>query len=393
VEEVQIRLSTSLAFAASARRVFVGKSQPEGMDPKRPVEIGDFGGRGLVRAEVGIAVGERVFEKGLTGLRHPVGEPRIVAGIDRETRADLGEWLITWTEVPHPRKDGTASAVTLDPERFEHVLLAWAYEQTKAGETTANLASFAPGDVPLDCAIPLAEHLQSAGLLLVSSDAESAIITLTAEGAAAAELAAAERGNRKRRAEELRNGIVRWLWEWDDSDASADFHEFARDPRCTFCGHFFDLNAVYREFLYLVEKGLVYESSPWWFAPRLTAAGRDCATYRGGNVQERLNPLPTNGPTVNFNGNNSGNVAIGRDVTQTTNPATAPADAVSASVPGPVENTATSTTTSGKIEVQKNTGFWAKFRAFASGMSGVITLVSTIVIAVFTVLMWMIMNR
>ena len=59
-----------------------------------------------------------------------------------------------------------------------------------------------------------------------------------------------------------------------------------RDRRCTFRGHFFDLNDVYREARYLVEKGLVYERNPWWLAPRLTAAGRDCAAYKGGNVHE-----------------------------------------------------------------------------------------------------------
>jgi len=222
----------------------------------------------------------------------------------------------------------------------------------------------------------------------VSPGAESAIIAMTAEGTAAAELAAAERGSPTRRAEELRNGIVRWLWDWDDIDASADFHDFIRDARCTFRGHFFDLNAVYREYMYLVEKGLIYDSRLWWFAPRLTAAGRDCATYKGGNVQEHLNPTP-GGPTVNFNGNNSGNVAIGRDVTQTTNPATANADATRSTGTGSVENLPASN----KIETEKNFGFRSRLRAFAAGTSGFITLVSTVVIAVFTILIWIIMSR
>ena len=385
MEITQIRLSTSLAFAASARRVFVGKGQPQGVDPKGLVEIGEFAGRGLVRAEAGIGAGDRVFGRGLTGLRPSVGEPRIVAEVDPETRAAFGECLITWAGVPHPRTGDTAPAVTLDPERFEHVLLAWAYEQTRAGETTTGLAGFAPADVPLDCVMPLAEHLQSAGLLAVSSVTESPIITLTAAGAAAAELAAAEREDQKRRAEELRNGIVRWLWDCEDVDALADLYDFVRDPRCTFRGYFFDLNAVHREFLYLAEKGLVYEHTAWWLAPGLTAAGRDCAVYRGGNVQEQLNPGPVNGPTVNFNGNNSGNVAIGRDVTQTANSP----GAIAASAPAAPEKTGMP----GKIEVQKNTGFWAKIRGLASGTSAVITVAATVVIAIFTVLMWMIMNR
>lgn len=101
-------------------------------------------------------------------------------------------------------------------------------------------------------------------------------------------------------------------------------------------------------------------------------------------MHEQLNPQPTNGPTVNFNGNNSGNAAIGRDVTQTTNPVT---------VPGPAENTLAATATSSEIKAGKNTGFWEKLRAFAAGTSGLIALVATVVIAVFTVLMWLIMSR
>jgi len=233
--------------------------------------------------------------------------------------------------------------------------------------------------------MPLAEHLQSAGLLAVSSVTESPIITLTAAGAAAAELAAAEREDQKRRAEELRNGIVRWLWDCEDVDALADLYDFVRDPRCTFRGYFFDLNAVHREFLYLAEKGLVYEHTAWWLAPGLTAAGRDCAVYRGGNVQEQLNPGPVNGPTVNFNGNNSGNVAIGRDVTQTANSP----GAIAASAPAAPEKTGMP----GKIEAQKDTGFWVKVRGLASGTSAGITVAATVVIAIFTVLMWMIINR
>jgi len=95
-----------------------------------------------------VEVGERVFERGMTGGHLPCGEPRVVAGIDHETRADLGERLITWADAPTPETVGTVPAVTLDPERFEHVLLAWAYEQTRCGQTTAQLAAFAPGDVP-----------------------------------------------------------------------------------------------------------------------------------------------------------------------------------------------------------------------------------------------------
>ena len=272
MNRAQIRLSTSLAFAASARRVFVGKSQPDKTDPKRSAELGEFGCRGLVRAETGIAVGERVFERDINTFRLPFGEPKIVAEIDRQTRAAFGEWLITWTAVPPPWRGDTAPTVTLDPERFEHVLLAWAYDHTGGGETTASLADFAVGDVPLDCAIPLAEHLRAARLLCVFPGSGAPILSLTAEGIAAAEMAVAERANQRRRAEELRNGIVRWLWEWEDTDTSADFHDFIWDRHCTFRGYFFDLNAVYREYMYLVETGLIYESRPWWLAPRLTAA-------------------------------------------------------------------------------------------------------------------------
>jgi hypothetical protein len=279
--------------------------------------------------------------------------------------------------------------VRLDPERFGHVLLAWANDQTEGGHVPASLAGFAPGDVPPGCARPLAEHLHAAGLLHLSSGPEPAIITMTAEGAAAAELAAAERGDPRRRAEELRNGIVRWLWEWDHSGASADFHDFIRHPRCTFRGYFFDLNAVNREHVYLVEKGLVYDSRPWWHAPRLTAAGRDCATYNGGNVHEHLNPPTTNGPVVHFNGANSGNLAIGRDVTQTTNPVTAAADAPRPAAPGTAKDPAAARET----ETEKKASAKARLRAFAAGTTGIITFVATVVIAVFTILIWIIMTR
>jgi hypothetical protein len=372
--------------------MFVGGTQEAGGGPRRPVEIGNFGGSGLVRAEAGIGIGERVFERGQPGHRPPVDEPRIVARIDRKTRADLGEWLITWTGEPS-QGDRAAPAVTLDPERFEHVLLAWVYERAERGEMTANLAGFAPGDVPLDCALPLAGHLQSAGLLLVSSDAGAVNIVLTTEGAAAAKLAVAERGNQSRRTEELRNGIVRWLWEWDDVDASADFRDFIRDHRCTFRGHFFDLNAVEKEYLYLVEKGLVHSSSPWWSAPRLTATGRDCAAYAGGNVKEHLNPLQPNG-TINLNGINSGNVAIGREVIQSASqliPYTGMTSIAAADDEAALART--STVTLGKTAVPKNRYFWTKFRAFASGTSGVIIFVCTVLIAVFTILMWIILNK
>ena len=102
-----------------------------------------------------------------------------------------------------------------------------------------------------------------------------------------------------------------------------------------------------------------------------------------------------NGPTVNFNGNNSGNVAIGRDVTQTTNPVIPPVDAAEAApLPCPAENIPTFVTTkSNATKAGNDTRFWAKLRAFVAGTSGVITLVSTVVIAVFTVLMWLIMSR
>lgn len=385
----QIQFSASLAFTATARRVFVGKSQPEELDPKRPAELGEFGGLGLVRAETGIAVGERVFERGMTRGRPPIGEPRVVAEINREARASLGEWLVTWVGDPYPCAGNSGPAVTLDPERFAHVLLAWAYDQTEGGKTTASLAGFAPGDVPLACATLLARHLQAAGLLQASDDLRPTVVSLTTQGIAAAELAASERGDRVRRAEELRNGIIRWLWEPDDIGGRADFHDFPRDRHCTFRGHFFDLSAVYREYTYLVEKGLVHGGRPWWSAPRLTAAGRDCAAYRGGNVQKHLNPQPTNGPIVNFNGNNNGNVAIGHDMTLTTSTVTTPTNTTSS----PAESSPPTGTPTDEGKSSENSGFWSKVRAIATGTAGVITLVCTMVIAVFTILTWLIMTR
>jgi hypothetical protein len=388
----QIQFSTSLAFAATARRVLVGQSQPGKLDPKRTVELGEFGDLGLVRAEARFAVGERVFERSGIWPGPAVGEPRVVAEIDRETRASMDEWLIAWAEEPRSCVAGTAQPVTLDAERFEHVLLAWVSDQTKGGQATADLNGFAPGDIPLGCTVPLAQHLQAAGLLRMSPEPGSAIISLTAEGIAAAELAASERTDQRRRAEELRNGIIRWLWERDDVGAVADFKDFPRNRHCTFRGHFFDLQAVHREYLYLTERGLLYpQDGPWWFAPALTAAGRDCAAYHGGNVQDHLNPQPANGPTVNFNGNNTGNVAIGREVTQTASTGTTPTSPPAAAAPAPPGRAAVTAT--GEAQSGQTSGFWHRFRAIATGTAGVVTLVCTVVIAIFTVLIWLIMSK
>lgn len=356
------------------------------------MELGEFGGLGLVRAGARFAVGERVFERSGTAFGPAAGEPRVVAEIDRETRASLGEWLIAWAEEPRSRVPGAEQAVTLDAERFEHVLLAWVSDQTMGGQATADLDGFAPGDIPLCWTVPLAQHLQAAGLLHMSPGPGSAIVSITAEGIAAAKLAASERSDQRRRAEELRNGIVRWLWERDDVGAVADFNDFPRNRHCTFRGHFFDLQAVHREYLYLTEKGLLYDQvGPWWFAPALTAAGRDCAAYQGGNVQDHLNPQPANGSTVNFNGNNTGNVAIGREVTQTASTGATLADTTGDSAPGsPGSAPATRT---GGAESGQNSGFWHRFRAIATGTAGVVTLVCTVVIAVFTVLIWLIMSK
>jgi hypothetical protein len=392
VAGTQITFATSLAFAATERRhrFCKGEPKPRGVfDPQMLILMGEFGGKGLIQADPRIEVGDRVFPETYAGQRNPASGVKVVAAIDQETRAGTGEWLLTWAQVPMPRDGEAAAPVTLDPERFADVLLAWAYERTNAGQNGADLLDFAPGDIPLDCAMPLANHLQAAGLLSLTPDTTT--IALTTEGITAAQTATAERTNPTRRAEALRNGIVQWIYEADGAENTDDyvtFYQFLHDPRCTFRGRFFTLNEVEHEYTYLVDRGLLIERRPWWLWPSLTPSGRDCAAYRGGNVYEQLNPKPQQqGPMIITHGNNN-QINTGDDATQT---AHAPTPAHADPAPPETDSTMTPPTPTAAPETPAQPGtttssLTRKVRAVIK--SPEIVGIGTLVIAIFTVLIW-----
>ena len=155
------------------------------------MELGEFGDLGPVRAEARFAVGERVFKRSGTAFGPAAGEPLVVAEIDRETRASLGEWLIAWAEEPRLRRAGRGAGGQRSTRRgFEHVLLAGVSDQTTGGQATADLDGFAPGDIPL--LLPDgAPSAASSGRRTAAHGPRTGFrdcVSLTAEGIAAAEL-------------------------------------------------------------------------------------------------------------------------------------------------------------------------------------------------------------
>jgi len=89
-----------------------------------------------------------------------------------------------------------------------------------------------------------------------------------------------------------------------------------------------------REYLYLTKRDSCATRTAHGGTPPAQRSGRDCAAYKGEDVQGHLNPQPANRTTVNFDGSNSGNVTIGHDVTQITCPVSTPADTTSNPIPG-----------------------------------------------------------
>ena len=208
----RIKLASSIAYTATVGRRFVGKGAPEAgkFYSRTPIEMGEFAGQGLVKAGTRIAVGDWIWPDQRLGRQELSGEPKVVAAIDEETRSATGEWLISWAQVPPPRDGDAGPAVSLDPERFGFVLLSWVHEQS-GGESAVSLSDFGSGDVPLNCVLPLAEHLGSIGLLQLQAD--TATIALTGQGLAAAERAAEARSSSLQRAEALQNLLVEWVHE------------------------------------------------------------------------------------------------------------------------------------------------------------------------------------
>lgn len=376
----QLHGTTSLAFAATWRRYRVETRPSESGKPNRNtlVLMGEYDGRGLVKAGAIIEVGDEVYLEDATARRKPSTQYRVVAAIDKDSRAAIGEWLISWAQVPAQRDGENALAVTLDPERFTDIMLTWIHQDASDGEV--DLADFAPGDISLDCAMALADDLCAAGLLRREPD--TTVVSLTAEGTAAAQTAVIDRNNRTRRTEALQMAIIMWIYEWSEEDGPRDLRHFLYDHRATFHGRFFTETELYAEFAYLTEKGTVRHGSSWWHRPTLTADGRDCAAYHGGNVHESMTPKPTPTGNMIFNTGSGNQIAIGdSEQHQYAPPATtagAAADTQSAvATPDPAAQPAA------KPETQR-----AKFKAFATSTAGVITFLCAVVVAVFTVLIY-----
>jgi len=376
MDVTQVKLPISLAFAATRHTWYVGKGEPKSGEfySRSPLRIGGFGGQGLVLAGSRIAVGDWVWPGSIGGQPRPFGDPKVVEAIDETTRADSREWLIEWAQVPAPREPDPRPAVVLDPERFAHIMIAWIYERTGGGQSTADLSDFAPGDIPLDCAISLAELLRAAGLL---ERRGSGTVSLTEQGAAAAREAAADRANKTRCTEALQNGIIQWLYEKDDPNQFVDMHDILYDARSTFRGRFFTDDELAIEVSYLIELGFIHDDPPWWALPTLTAKGRICAAYHGGNVHESLNPQPTPpSPTIiNLGSNNQNAVGAAQQTVY------APPPAPAAATPSP-ESAATNAT----LETPAVPTWRQKLGRFGTRANIVIGTVCAIVIAVFTVL-------
>lgn len=323
MESTQTLPLTSLAFAATWRRCRAQRPPEQGKPQRNTlVLMGELNGYGLVQQNAIIEVGDQVYFENSAAKPDNGGRHKVVAAIDKETRAMTGEWLIGWAQIPAQREGAKAAAVVLDEQRFLYVMLTWAYQNSDEGKVGIDLADFARNDVPADCVLPLADRLCDAGYLRRSG--ADAPAYLTGEGISAAQEAAVLRGNRTRRTEALQNGIVLWIYDNEEpaeGDWYVDLRDFLHDSRAAFYGRFFTENEVANELAYLVELGLVHKPhTTWWHWPTVTAQGRICAAYFGGNVHDYLNKPQTDAPkpTVTISGGTN-NVAFGPDTTQTIN--------------------------------------------------------------------------
>lgn len=368
----QIKYPTSLAFAATWRRYRARQESQSGRPARdRRVAMGSLCGKGLVQADADIQIGDELsLESTVFGQQQP-DQPRVVAAIDKESRAQIDEWLITWAQVPAQKDGRSAPAVALDPERFTDVMLIWAYEHSGGERDGILLSDFAPGDIPILSVVALADQLQEMGLLV--RDPTYAWARMTAHGVAAARAALAERDNRTLRIEALRNRIVLWVHTMSETEEHLDLRDFLHDPAAVFHGRFFTEAELHEETVYLREKGLLKDDHmPWCLYPVLTPTGRDCAIYRGGNVHESTTPRPPqNNTIINFGNHNQNSTGDGAQTAHKPAPDPEP-------TPRREERPAT---------------FWPKFKAFARSTAGVITFVCTLLIAVFAVLTYLYMIK
>jgi hypothetical protein len=378
-------LLTSLAYAATVRTWFVGKGEPTPgtFYARSPIRMGELAGQGLVPVNSRIAVGDWVWPDSISGQPSPLGEPKVVAAIDETSRAATGEWVITWVQVPAQREGEPIPAVVLDPERFTDIMLAWVYEQTIGNQSMADLATFAPDDIPVDSAVAFAEQLISAGLLRWQPGFTAAV-SLTADGAEAARNAAAERDSKTRRTEALQNGIVQWIYDNEGLYGTiVDLRKLLDEPLGVFRGRFFTEEELYIGYTDLVELGLVRSFSPWWCDPTLTANGRICAGYHEGNVRDFMNPKPQQtSPTIINIGSNI-QAAIG-DARQTSYAPPPAQEAPLPAQPAPSAPTAEAAGPKEPAEPERAPSRMQKVRDTVS--SPLVLGIATIVIAIGTIL-------
>lgn len=331
-------------------------------------------GRALVQAGTQIDIGHEVFLPcpGEVGF---LDAPKVVASIDLTTRAATKEWLITWEGAqPSAPADAPLVQARLVPEWFAQPLLRWIHETARIPGTAADLTGFAGHDVPLSSVIMLAGHLAADGLVIVGSSGQTVTATLTADGVAAAEQAAAARADPWQRSRALRRGMITWLADRENASGTPhDWRSFLLDPRSTFRGDFFTIQELAREAQYLAEHGLIRgpaarDSTDFgWTLPRLTAKGRDCNDDYGGDVAESLKPeQPGRSTQISVTGSPGTQINAGDHNSQHSSHAPAPAS---------------------QQPLAESTSWWRKVWNFLTSLVGIVTMGGTVVIAVLTYLL------
>lgn len=330
-------------------------------------------GRALVQADTQIDIGHEVFLPG-PGATGFLDVSKVVASIDRTTRAATKEWLVSW-EGTQPNAAAGAPLVQaqLAPEWFAQPLLRWIAETAGTLDSVVNLTGFADGDVSLSSVITLARCLAADGLVTVGASGRTATATLTADGIAAAEQAAGARADPRQRSQALRRGMITWLADRENASSTPHNWEiFLLDPRSTFQGDFFTIDELAREARYLAERGLIRGlasggADSGWTRPRLTAKGRDCNDDYGGDVAESLKPAqPGRSTHISVTGSPGTQINAGDHNTQRASHTPARAN------PQPSA---------------ESTGWWRRTWNFLTSLVGIVTMVGTVVIAVLTYLL------
>lgn len=331
-------------------------------------------GRALVRADTRIDIGHEVFLPG-PGAAGFLDVSKVVASIDRTTRAATKEWLVSWEGTqPNAAADAPLVQAQLAPEWFAQPLLRWIAETAGIADTAVALTGFADGDVPLSSVITLARCLAADGLVTVGNSSQTATATLTADGVAAAAQAASARADPRQRSQALRRGMITWLADRENASSTPhDWKSFLLDPRSSFQGDFFTIGELAREAQYLSERGLIRGlasrdgADSGWTLPRLTAKGRDCNDDYGGDVTESLKPAqPGRSTHISVTGSPGTQINAGDHNTQHALRTPAPAN------PQPPT---------------ESTDWWRRAWNFLTSLVGIVTMAGTVVIAVLTYLL------